>query len=124
MNSNCPFLLQKIAERNKKKQDRDKGDFECCFCQGHTEPTGTYGTVLPGWGEGGIQKVAERFLHCGTMAKETIWKSVAKSEIQSCHKLHPQHDNTCLGGNSQFQLLPGAEGLDNTSGVLTFTTST
>lgn len=76
-----------------------------------------------GWG-GGIQKVAERFLHCGTMAKETIWKSVAKSEIQSCHKLHPQHDNTCLGGNSQFQLLPGAEGLDNTSGVLTFTTST
>lgn len=56
--------------------------------------------------------------------KKPIWKSVVKSEIQLCHKLHLQHDNTCLGRNSQFQLLPGAEGLDTISGVLTFTTST
>ena len=48
LNSHCPLLLQKIAERNKKKQDRDKGDSGCCFSQGHTEPTGTYGTVLSG----------------------------------------------------------------------------
>lgn len=124
MNSNCPFLLQKIAERNKKKQDRDKGDFECCFSQGHTEPTGTYGTVLSGKKK---KKKSESSREIPTQwdnGKKPIWKSVVKSEIQLCHKLHLQHDNTCLGGNSQFQLLPGAEGLDTTSGVLTFTTST